>query len=290
MPTIALVSRRALLVIAAIFAIASQASRAEVLELVPSSSWQMHYADDSCRLARSFGKDRTLITLILDQFSPSGGLDVTLTGEPVRHFGEFSRSGSAGFEPGLKAGDFDTILRGTNPDKVPAIALGRMEITGQTAGPRIPPSNDELGAIRRFYLEQSGRAIALKTGPMSAPLGAMRKCTADLVRLWGLEPDEQDALANLPVPTRPPGSWLKSSDYPSGALSMGRSAIVYFRLLVDKAGMPTACAIQRATKSPEFTDLTCKLLIARARFEPAHDRNGHAVASYYVDSVRWISG
>ncbi|MEL6876307.1 MAG: hypothetical protein AAGM33_12625, partial [Pseudomonadota bacterium] len=42
----------------------------EPLYLEPSSKWVMHYDEDSCRLIRSFGKDRNQVSLILSRFGP----------------------------------------------------------------------------------------------------------------------------------------------------------------------------------------------------------------------------
>ena len=60
--------------------------------------------------------------------------------------------------------------------------------------------------------------------------------------------------------------------------------------MVSAEGVPTKCAIQQATSSPEFTKLTCDLLVKRARFSPALDRDGKPVASFYTNSVRWLAG
>ena len=121
-------------------------------------------------------------------------------------------------------------------------------------------------------------------------MAALRKCTEELVKEWGLNPAQQEALPARPMPKSSPGDWLHSSDYPRESLAMGQQAIVRYRLMVDAAGAVTNCAVQSAIAKGNFAELTCELLKRRARFDPARDATGTAVGSYYVGKVRWIMG
>jgi TonB family protein len=95
----------------------------------------------------------------------------------------------------------------------------------------------------------------------------------------------------LTVRPRPLGgmeTWMRSSDYPQGMLKGGKQGMVSFRLSIDANGTPTACEVQRSYNDKQFDDVTCAVLMRRARFSPALDANGQAAPSYYLNTVRWV--
>lgn len=267
--------------------------------LEPTDKWVLNYADDSCRLAHAFGKDKDRVLLVLDQFQPGGVMDLSLVG---KQFGRIPLSRTdltVTFGPGLPKGEINDAMLGTlGPDKTTIIMAGPRDLLnrpirrnqGNSADDLGTPTPEQEAAITEVHFTTHSLRLALKTGPLKAPLDAMRTCMANLVKSWGLDPVQQEALATRVTPTSSPGQWLKPADYPAGPLAMGAGAIVRFRLMVGTDGVPTQCFIQLATNSPEFTKLTCDLLMKRARFSPALDREGKPVASYYTNSVRWLAG
>lgn len=266
--------------------------------LEPSDKWVLNYADDSCRLARTFGKGDDTVILIFDQFQPSGSLDLSLVGRRFGRFGTNRIPLSSTFGPGLPAGEFrDAILGNVGPAKTAIMMTGPRDLLNRPlfrkpADPLdelIPTTPEQEAAVSEVRVAASALKLTLKTGSMGAPLAAMRTCIASLVKAWGLDPAQQDALGKRTTSIGKPGLWLTSSDYPAGALAKGASAIVRFRLMVGSDGIPTQCFVQQATMSPEFIKLTCDLLMKRARFSPALDRDGKPVASYYTNSVRWLA-
>lgn len=128
----------------------------------------------------------------------------------------------------------------------------------------------------------------LATGNMAAPLKALRTCTDELVTHWGIDVERHRQLSRRPMPRSNPGRWLTSSDYPLGALSSGKQALVRFRLMVDEEGKPTACRIQHSIGDEAFDRVSCERLMARASFQPGLDGEGRPLASYYVNAVRFM--
>jgi hypothetical protein len=59
---------------------------------------------------------------------------------------------------------------------------------------------------------------------------------------------------------------------------------------VNAKGRAVACHIESTTNSDVFDDAVCAALIRRARFEPAIDGNGQAVAAYWRSSARFLVG
>ncbi len=43
----------------------------EPLRLSPSSKWNVHYAEDSCRMGRSFGEGDQKVILVADRYQPA---------------------------------------------------------------------------------------------------------------------------------------------------------------------------------------------------------------------------
>ena len=64
--------------------------------------------------------------------------------------------------------------------------------------------------------------------------------------------------------------------------------MVRFRLDVDPSGKPSGCRVLYRTNPDEFADLSCQLLLKRARFAPALDIANKPVKTFYINEVRWL--
>lgn len=84
-----------------------------------------------------------------------------------------------------------------------------------------------------------------------------------------------------------PGSWATNDDYPPGAQREGVEGTTSFRLEVGTDGRVTGCSITGSSGSAELDNKTCQLMQRRARFNPAKDTSGNAVAGSYSSRVRW---
>ena len=71
-------------------------------------------------------------------------------------------------------------------------------------------------------------------------------------------------------------------------LAMNRDGYVRIRLLVGPDGMPTSRNVQLETADPEFQEVACDTLMRYARFEPALDAQGHAIASFYTTTILYV--
>jgi protein TonB len=75
---------------------------------------------------------------------------------------------------------------------------------------------------------------------------------------------------------------FSTDDYPADALARGEQGTVLAQLTVDADGRVSGCAIVRSSGSRSLDDATCSIVERRARFDPARDAEGRAVASTYV--------
>lgn len=93
-----------------------------------------------------------------------------------------------------------------------------------------------------------------------------------------------------PVGAKPrnnPGQWLTNSDYRPAWIRRELTGLATFRLEIAANGKVTDCAVTGSTGHGELDAATCKLVMRRARFEPARGSNGEAVAASYTGSVLW---
>jgi outer membrane biosynthesis protein TonB len=283
---------------AAVWPVTSAEAR-DVRRLQPSSKWVVNYADDSCSLGRSFGEGDRKVVLFLEQFVPGDTFRMMLVGKSVDLRSQRNKV-SVRFGPNEEESEETGVAATTN--NTPAIILhGHQRLAPLTDAeksaakaavdrnmPFEPPSIGaarekaatwlELGRILRFNL-------VLETGPMDEPLAALRRCSWDTVRTWGLDVEQQKGLTRKAYPTQSAYTWFSDDDYPGKMLSGGYEAIVNFRILVDETGRTTSCHIQSSTRPKDFDDVVCRIVMRRARFHPALDARGKPAKSYWRQTV-----
>lgn len=77
------------------------------------------------------------------------------------------------------------------------------------------------------------------------------------------------------------------ANYPFLAQGRSDEGRVQFRVSVDAQGVATGCVITEAAAANTLNQPTCDLILAKARFAPARDRRGRAVASTFTRRVVW---
>lgn len=262
-------------------------------EILEGGPWNMNYAEDSCRLARSFGEGKGQVQIMLEFFRPGGGYQLLLAGDrfatdQVRPKVKMAWGPDLGnpVELVMNAGKVDGTIPMLLGSGLPVTNGQSQLIENLTVWST--PSPAQEAAARELTVEFETKRTILKTGPMRAPLVAARTCLDELVTKWGLDPLQQQSVLTPPTPVGNPGEWFTSADYPTNPLRAGKQAIVHVRLIVGPDGKPESCAIQSATQGKPFADTSCRMYMQRARFNPALDKDGKAVRSYYISTIRWI--
>ena len=261
------------------------------VSLSPSEPWQVHYADDSCLMMRAFGQDKHKVSAWFEQTAPGHRFSLTLIGKSLDAGEPFTRAATT-FLPVGKRAAHERVGSGTTSDsKLPLLIFESVFLLGPVEKASDVDSYDwtQAGAVEDLLVEYRGKSLLLKFGRMEKVLAAMNTCTDELLTHWGLDAAAQRTLRQRTRPLTNPGNWLRSADFPSAALAKGSSAIVHFRLTVDATGKVIGCAIPSATLGAEFAKVTCNGISRRARFEPALDKDGKPVASYYVSTVTWVN-
>lgn len=262
------------------------------ISLAKSSKWEMNYDKEACHLSVRFGEGDQSVIAKFTRFQPGDPFDLTLTGQQFKT-GRTMFEVEIGFDPMAKPTK-RFAAAGTNGNKVPVLIISSVRLV-DTPGTdpfqrtvTVTPSQE--GKIKSMQVKWSGsKSLRLETGPMSAPMEAMRICVDDLVASWGYNPAEQSSLKRRVEPIGSPANWITTGDYPSAAVEAGAGGLVQFRLDVGPDGKVAGCHILYRTRPDAFADLSCSLLAKRARFKAALDHTGTPVRSYFVSKVVWMS-
>jgi len=279
----------------------ANAAESHSILLEPSSPWTVDYADDSCRLIRQFGVEEDTVIIIFNRFEPGDAFQLTVSGEPVA-LKRATRPALIRFGP-TEAEQEHGFVIGIMGDGKPALVFsGQMRIAPATASEVqarensvpgeyiLPPISDQRkAAVSELSLGRPLRTpVVLKLGGMEKPFEALAACMNELMTHWGIDVEKHENLSLRARPDGNPGPWVNGADYPLGMLARGKEAIVHFRLSVGETGDPTACHIQQSTRPKAFDDVVCNSLMKRAKFLPALDKDGKAIASYYRNTVRFL--
>lgn len=89
------------------------------------------------------------------------------------------------------------------------------------------------------------------------------------------------------APRNNAGTWITDSDYRSNWIRQEMAGVARFRLDISASGQVTGCTITASSGHAELDAATCALITRRAKFKPARDGNGDAVAGTFTNAVEW---
>jgi hypothetical protein len=277
----------------------------EPVRIPPSGPWHLEYAENSCRLIRTFGDGKTKTVLLLESAAPER-MEMLVIGRPLKNY---AKEVGARFLPvGGKTFKGSTAESTTNRD--PAILWSHVFLLPETVienlekkhaeerpDVRPPPidlaERDGLRSERQQFAKRAtaleiqtrrNHPVILETGPMGEPIRMLDQCSRDSLKDWGIDPDLEDKIVRRPW-AADPARWFSSHDYPRDMLARREESEVSVRLLVDASGNVTKCTSLSQFKEPEFNRITCANFMKRARLAPAELADGTKVPSYYTKRV-----
>lgn len=109
--------------------------------------------------------------------------------------------------------------------------------------------------------------------------------TASVSALFG-DIQAQEASSASAVPPKMISSSIGFEDYPQRALRNNEEGYVSVDVSVSADGAPLSCEITESAGHSALDEVTCRRLM-KARFEPARDPDGVAVAGNFYTSVGW---
>ena len=279
-----------MLLVTALAAGSSLSAKAKPVVSLPfSGKWEVNYDVNSCHLLARFGDAQGGIVLKLTRYQPGDPFELSLFGKPLIASG---RDVDVTLDFGVSGGPVKRQALAGHAGKLPFLLVGYHRIDGRysdeaSAFPAVTPGQEAAATALTFGYR--GKQYRLETGRLDRPLAKLRECQTDLVKYWGFDPTVQAQLSRPATPVGNPGNWAGSNDFPQPALVNGRSGRVKFRLDVDEAGVVTNCAVLEQTSPTEFAKTSCKILVKRGRFEPALDKDGKPVRSFWVSSIVWLA-
>jgi len=277
------------------------------VRLQPTTPWDVDYAANSCRLIRVFGEGKTETKLAFESAAP-GDIDLLVFGRPLatsedRVQARLLPVGSKAFD-GRAAEtvtkDIPAILWPHVPlEPAEALAEDQRQSDEYKRHPNIRPPAVSLAekAARRAAAQEFAdqvtaieidirrdRPVILETGSLGPAMKAFEECGRESLRDWGVNPDIEDKIVR-PVWTVNGNGWLYASDYPPDMLTAGKESVVSVRLLIDATGKITSCTPLSHFTEQEFNQISCRNIIARARFKPAELADGTKVPSYMTRRI-----
>lgn len=292
--------RRTLLAAPAIAALvlAGTPARAEVIELAPSSPWNVDFGETKCRLARFFGEGEKRHILFFEQYWPDKRTGMTVAGPTLSGFRSLQPT-LLQFNPSQepqKGEPFSGSVDGYGDAVVySSIRLDKAERDDNSPpepiAPGIPTLDKTSAKQAQFVsVKQRGDEVRLKTGPLDAAFEVLDNCALDLIGTWGLDVEQHRTATRLPRWTNRDAVVRRIvATYPRDAAMLGEQAIIRMRVTVSAQGAVEDCAIINATQTLRLDSPACRSM-ALARFEPALDAAGNPMRSYYAESIVYRLG
>lgn len=81
--------------------------------------------------------------------------------------------------------------------------------------------------------------------------------------------------------------WITTDDYPPSAIRAEEEGVVGIALRIGADGRSQSCTVTASSGHASLDQATCRLYQRRARFIPARDDAGAAVAATFTDRIRW---
>ena len=292
-----------LAILSALAAVLTGPARAEDRAgLAPSSDWALDYDHDSCALRRTFGDAENPAFLEMRRFAPGGSLQVTVASKGLKardlrsftyRLGDDTRWREAGklrlsLDNGLGGVVFSAGLVEL-PDGVDD--LGQRELYLHSIDWR---AMERTAAVQTDELTVSGVTVrgthrgdvTVRLGSLEAPLAALNECVDELVTRWDIDVEAHKSLMRpaLPIDLQSASSMI---GYPPKMARDRMQGLVNVRLAIDPAGRVTACRIQLPLSDPEFEASSCADIQHAFEFEPALDKNGTPIASYWTTRIHF---
>lgn len=290
--------RPTLLALAALStALTATPAQAEVVEIAPSSPWNVDFADDKCRLARVFGEGENRHLVFFEQYWPSGTVGLSVAGPSYKRFRSRQRTDVRFFEsqPPLRTEPFTGSVGEYGPGVIHSsinIAYGKANSGNDDtqAGGLTLLDTEHARQVAFVGLKQRGDEVRLLTGPLDEAFGVLNQCTLSLVADWGLDPEQQRSATRMPKWTNEAALARRiQATYPSGALNRGEQGIMRLRVIVNPQGRVEDCAIIKATETEKLESTACKVM-QDAIFEPALDAVGQPMRSLYATTITYVIG
>ena len=250
------------------------AAVAPITLLQPNGRWVVEYAQNMCVLSRTYGGASEPVTLGFRPYPMGASTEIVLLtpGSDIRVVGDNAELSLLPDDHPVQ-GTYNLYYVSKIKRRIATLSMGEDALKGLSAATAV---SVRLG-------RQEAYTFALPS--ITAGLKALQVCQDDLLKGWGIDPAEREALSELPKAN--PAALFSADQYPPEAIRAGEQGRTVAVALVDASGAAKTCTVVESSGSHALDTATCKVL-TRARFTPGKDKDGKPVPAHLVVPVRWV--
>ncbi|MEN3973353.1 hypothetical protein WJS89_11805 [Sphingomicrobium sp. XHP0235] len=252
------------------------AALAAAAQAEPASKWQVDFGEAACLAARKYAID---------------GDDVTMIIKPAAHglSTEFMLLKDGRSQPALAA----TATVWLDGEKIEAKRISyKSDELGQVVSRYTVPVNAaRLASVSRLTFEDGRERTMIDVPRMGGVSDALGKCVSQLRETYNVAGEglSEGPLGGADGAKGDVRSLITSDDYPASSVMSGKGGIARAFLLVNAEGRVKDCTLVSYAGDPLVLAQTCNILIERARFKPATDRDCVPTqGSFTTPIIRWM--
>lgn len=163
------------------------------------------------------------------------------------------------------------------PTLEPKAARDKQEI-------KVPDKGIDLDAGKDLFLGANDKVTPVDPGTLTIGGGDLGG------DVGGLGPTPTPSPMFTPKAARPRGDaglWITRNDYPTRAIRENWEGLTRLRLGIGADGRVTGCEVIGSSGHDELDRAACAKVSARARFDPATDKDGAKTAGSFTTAIRW---
>lgn len=256
------------------------AGRPVELNGVPAGGWTVDFAEERCVALRKYRAGEKDVLVALEPAPKGDSVIVTLRlPEDVALEKAMNADRGAGKLTlnGRRVSDYLVARRPADP--------GLLVVSGYRRDQGGSVALEELADLE---MRSPSFAARMPLPDMAKLAPVMAKCNQSLLASFGLSEADQQRLATWPTAKAPIASYIEDEDYPADAIRNEEQGRVLVRFWVSAEGLATSCAVRQSSGSALLDRTTCEILQRRARFDPARDKEGTAMAAPAFAEIRWV--
>ena len=166
------------------------------------------------------------------------------------------------------------------PPVEPETAHDRQEI-------KVPDKGIDLNPGKDLFLGTDDKVTPVDPGTLTIGGGDLGGGIAEI------KPTPTPSPTFTPKAARPRGDaglWVTRNDYPTRAIRENWEGLTRLRLGIGADGRVTGCEVIGSSGHDELDRAACAKVSARARFDPATDKDGAKTAASFTTAIRWQIG
>ncbi len=243
----------------------------------PTSQWSLEYAKNACVLSRTYANGAEQITLGLRPMPLTQTADLFIVA-PDRQ----ARSRRQGIATVVAGPDtkpimpkFTSFVRAKQTNRISTMIIDRDSLEGMTAS----------GQVSMSFAGKP--ALLFVVGGLKNARAALDACGVDLLKSWGISPEQKMAVVTPAVPKDE--GWLRADDYPIDPLLNGEEGVTTILWKIGVDGTTSDCRVIGSSGSDELDRTACAAILQRARYIPARDKDNNPIADYRARRIKWIN-